>query len=156
MRWGGMSAPRRKVEVGGLDVNAAQSSGEWPGGRITLREGLWEGGSVDIDALVEVGRFDVREGGRRRVDAAEGGGANPPPDGDNLGRGLNEEGWTVGGGIRELGVGCRSGWVERGGGIAETVGFGNGDGNSEGFWSGSETVGNFGISVFSSPISSVN
>ncbi len=55
MRVGGTSAPRRKVDEGGLEVRCAQSSGEWPGDRRTFLEGRAELGRVE-----DVG---AREGG---------------------------------------------------------------------------------------------
>ena len=75
MSWGGTSFPRRNVGVGGLWVRWAQSRGEWPGSRITFLDGRDDGARVEV-----VGASDVvvgareRDGGPRRVDAAEGGG----------------------------------------------------------------------------------
>ena len=75
MSWGGTSFPRRNVVVGGLWIRWAQSRGEWPGSRITFLDGRDDGARVEV-----VGARDVvvgareREGGPRRVDAAEGGG----------------------------------------------------------------------------------
>ena len=72
MSCGGTSFPRRKVGLGGLWVKWAQSSGEWPGSRITFLDGRDNGARVEV-----VGARDVvvgareREGGPRRVDAAE-------------------------------------------------------------------------------------
>lgn len=75
MSCGGTSFPRRNVELGGFWVKWAQSSGEWPGSRITFLDGRDNGARVEV-----VGARDVvvgareREGGPRKVDAAEGGG----------------------------------------------------------------------------------
>ena len=75
MSCGGTSFPRRNVGLGGLWVKCAQSRGEWPGSRMTFLDGRDDGARVEV-----VGARDVvvgareREGGLRRVDAAEGGG----------------------------------------------------------------------------------
>ncbi len=75
MSCGGTSFPRRNVGLGGLWVKWAQSSGEWPGSRITFLDGRDNGARVEVvgarDVVVEVRE---REGGPRKVDAAEGGG----------------------------------------------------------------------------------
>jgi hypothetical protein len=75
MRCGGTEAPRRKVGVGGYLMRWAQSSGEWPGERRTFFEGREKGERVEVEGA----REDVRgprdrDGGPRRVEAAEGGG----------------------------------------------------------------------------------
>ena len=126
--FGGTEVPRRKVGVGGETVRAAQSSGECPGGRMTLREGREEGGRVEVVAGMardEVGF--MREGGPRRVEAAEGGG-------ESFGRGRRDEGRTEGGGIRPpeggsrraccvtVGGARRGGCAGRGGGGIEIEG----------------------------------
>ena len=56
-------------------MRCAQSRGECPGARITLREGRADGARVDVVGLRDV---DEEDGGTRRVDAAEGGGASVP------------------------------------------------------------------------------
>ena len=75
MSCGGTSFPRRNVGVGGLCVRWAQSRGEWPGSRITFLDGRDDGARVEVvgarDVVVGAGE---RDGGPRRVDAAEGGG----------------------------------------------------------------------------------
>lgn len=75
MRFGGTSAPRKKVGVGGFAVRCAQSRGEWPGSRRTFLEGRAEGASVEIEgARDELDGFRELDGGTRNVEAAEGGG----------------------------------------------------------------------------------
>lgn len=56
----------------GSDVRAAQSSGEWPGFRVTCREGFAGVALKRLGAKAAVGSALV--GGTRRDDAAEGGG----------------------------------------------------------------------------------
>lgn len=68
MRLEGTLAPRINFGLGGLLTRCAQSRGEWPGARRTFFDGREEGGRED-----DVGARD-REGGVRRVEAAEGGG----------------------------------------------------------------------------------
>ena len=81
---------------GGLLTRCAQSSGEWPGARRTFLEGREDGGREDAVGASE------RDGGARRVEAAEGGGARVD---DGLGGArLAVGGGRDGGGIR-LGVG---------------------------------------------------
>lgn len=68
--FGGASLPRSRLF--GSDVRAAQSSGEWPGFRVTCRE------SFGVVAVMLLGTKAAVEsalvGGTRRDDAAEGGG----------------------------------------------------------------------------------
>lgn len=75
MSWAGTSFPRRNVGVGGLWVRWAQSRGEWPGSRITFLDGRDDGARVEVvgarDAVVGARE---RNGGPRRVEAAEEGG----------------------------------------------------------------------------------
>lgn len=72
MSCGGMSVPRRKVEVGGCAVKCAQSSGECPGERRTFLEGREEGDRVDVEGAREPdGGARDREGGARRAEAAD-------------------------------------------------------------------------------------
>ena len=71
MKLSGTSFPRSLWF--GFEVNAAQSSGEWPGASITFREGLEEGGGIgDEGAMEEFERTFV--GGTRSMEAADGGG----------------------------------------------------------------------------------
>jgi hypothetical protein len=94
-----MSAPRRVEEEGGLRVSAAQSSGEWPGGRSTFREGRWEGGRVEVDAATGARLDAPLRGGARREEAADGGGLRELVLGGRRGSGRREEGFAVGGGM---------------------------------------------------------
>ena len=59
--------------VGGLAIRCAQSRGEWPGSRRTFLEGRLDGERVEVERE-EIGGAREREGGARRVEAAEGGG----------------------------------------------------------------------------------
>ena len=75
MSCGRTSLPRRNVAVSGLPVRCAQSTGQWPGSRRTFFEGRVDGERVEVVGVREVeGGASEREGGPRRVDAAEGGG----------------------------------------------------------------------------------
>lgn len=64
--------------MGGCRVRLAQSRGEWPGSRSTFLEGRFEGARVDVEAdeASEEGERAAgdREGGTRRLAAADGGG----------------------------------------------------------------------------------
>jgi len=71
MSVGGRSFPRRLLF--GFDVSAAQSSGEWPGSRTTLREEVPGFAPRGTGARVLLERPDD-DCGTRREDAAEGGG----------------------------------------------------------------------------------
>lgn len=112
MSVGGRFAPRRLLR--GSLVRVAQSNGEWPGPRITLRDGRCEGASVLVVRLLAAAAADglrrvaAAEGGGRRADAFTFGGTRRPwPVGlrvggrfccvfvDGVGRG------TEGGGMRE-------------------------------------------------------
>lgn len=76
---GGRFAPRRLLR--GSLVRVAQSSGEWPGPRITLRDERWEGARVLVVRLLAadgVRRVAAAEGGVRRVDVFTFGGTRRP------------------------------------------------------------------------------
>lgn len=79
MSVGGRFAPRRLLR--GSFVRVAQSSGEWPGPRITLWDGRWEGARVLVVRLlaaVGLRRVAAAEGGGRRADAFTFGGTRRP------------------------------------------------------------------------------
>jgi len=80
-----------------LFVNAAQSSGEWPGSRITFRETCLPGGMIEeVGAREAFGRTLVA--GTRRDAAAEGGGRTKPLPGRGGGaRLLADDGFRRGG-----------------------------------------------------------
>jgi len=99
MRCVGRALPRRKVGVGGLVVRAAQSSGLWPGGRITLREGREAGGRVEVVAARAEEGVEEDLGGARKVEARDGGGAREE-ELLSFGRGRRALGRGGGGGIR--------------------------------------------------------
>lgn len=125
-RWGGTSAPRRNVGVGGLAVRWAQSRGEWPGSRRTFLEGgRVEGWRVEVERR-EAGAREREEsgGGARRVDAVEGGGAWRVEEGAPRGVGSGGGG---GGGMVVFVSGLR---------LAVEVGFGRGGGGIVGFCGG--------------------
>lgn len=77
---GGRFAPRRLLR--GSLVRVAQSSGEWPGPRITLRDDRWEGARVLVVRLLLLAaglrRDAAAEGGGRRADALTFGGTRSP------------------------------------------------------------------------------
>ena len=123
MSCGGTSFPRRNVGLGGLWVRWAQSRGEWPGSRINFLDGRDDGARVEV-----VGARDVlvgareREGGPRRVDAAEGDGRRAV---DGFGGGLKTGTFGVGIERGSFSVGGESsyfcfGYEARGGSI-ETI-----------------------------------
>ena len=74
MRFEDSAAPRRNVGVGGWAVSCAQSRGECPGVRMTFLDGRAEGARVEDDTAREEEGACNRNGGPRRVDAADGGG----------------------------------------------------------------------------------
>lgn len=80
MSVGGRFAPRRLLR--GSLVSVAQSSGEWPGPRMTLREARWAGASVLVVRLLAAAagfrRVAAAEGGGRRADAFTFGGTRNP------------------------------------------------------------------------------
>lgn len=78
MSVGGRFAPRRLLR--GSLVKVAQSRGEWPGPRITLRDGRWEGARVLVVAVLAAWLRSVAaaEGGGRRAEAFTFGGTRRP------------------------------------------------------------------------------
>lgn len=124
------SLPRssRRAEGDVERVRDAQSRGEWPGDKITFREGRLEGGWVDVlGASAGWGCMCVFAStlwtGMRREEAAEGGGARDDPicrSGLLLLLPLRRDGAreeTVAG-FRRGGLRGREGGREDGGGIA--------------------------------------
>lgn len=85
MRFAGASLPRSWA-LGSL-VRAAQSSGEWPGSRMTLRETCLPGGIIDEVGAIEVFGYAFC-GGILKDEALEGGGRTKPLPGRG-GAGIN-------------------------------------------------------------------